>query len=73
VLLETYAQAVASLAYIRQITCVTCQLVDSTFIVGWGVMVSGPFNQVGCGVAAFIYSSDVCVSEYISAYLRGNV
>jgi len=38
VFLETYAQAAASLAYIRQITCVTCQLVDSTFTVGRGVM-----------------------------------
>jgi len=35
VFLETYVQAVASLAYIRQITCVTCQLVDSPFTVDW--------------------------------------
>jgi len=75
VLLETYVQAAASLAYIQQITCVTCQLVDSPFTVGRGVVVSGQFNQVGYGVAAFICYTDVCVSEYVSelAYLRGNV
>ena len=73
--LETYAQAAASLAYIRQITCVACQYVDSPFTVGQGVVVSGWFNQVDYGFVAFICYSDVCVSEYVSdlAYLRGNV
>ena len=61
--LETYVQAAASVAYIRQITCVTCQMVDSPFTVGRGVVVSGRFRQVGYGVAAFICYSDVCVSE----------
>jgi len=46
-----YVQAAASLAYIRQITRVTCQLVDSPFT----VVVSGRFNQVGYGVVAFIF------------------
>ena len=75
VFLETYVQAVASLAYTRQITCVTCRLVDSPFIVGRDVVVFGQFNQVGYGVAAFICYSDVCVSEYVSdlAYLLGKV
>jgi len=75
VFLETYAQAAASLAYVRQITCVTCQLVDSPLTVGQGVVVSGRFNQFGYGVAAFICYPDVCVSEYVSdlAYLRGKV
>jgi len=61
-----YAQAAASLAYIRQITFVTCQLVDSPFTVGWFVLVFGWFNQFGYGVAAFIYYPDICVSEYVS-------
>jgi len=75
VFLETYVQAVASLAYIRQITRVACQLVDSQFTVGRCVVVSGQFNQVGYGVVAFICYSYVCVSEYVSdfAYLWGNV
>jgi len=49
--------------------------VDSPFTVGRGVVVCGQFNQVVCGVAAFICYPDVCVSEYVSdlAYLRGNV
>ena len=64
--LETYAQAAASLAYIRQITCVTCQLVDSPFTAGRSVVVSGRFNEVGYGVAAFICYPDVCVYEYVS-------
>jgi len=51
---ETYAQAAASLAYIRQITHVTCQLVDSPFIVGWCV-VSGWFYPISYSVAAFIF------------------
>jgi len=74
VFLETYVKAVASLAYIRQITCVTCQLVDSPFTVGRGI-VSGRFNQVGYGVVAFICYPDVCVSEYVCdlAYLWGNL
>jgi len=38
---------------------VTCQLVYSPFTVGWDVVVSGRFNQVGYGVAAFICYSDV--------------
>jgi hypothetical protein len=54
-----YVQGAPSLAYIRQITCVTCQLVDSPFTVGQGVMVSGQFNQVGYGVAVFICYPDV--------------
>jgi len=75
VFLEAYAQAAASLVYIRQITCFTCQLVYSSFTVGRDAVVSGRFNQVGYGVAAFIWYSDVCVSEYISdlAYLREKV
>jgi len=75
VFLETYAHAAASLAYIRQITCVTCQLVDSPFTVGRGVVVSGRFSQIGYGVVAFICYPDVRVSEYVSdlAYLWGNV
>jgi len=75
VFLETYAQAATGLAYIRQITCVTCQLVHSPFTVGRGVVVSGRFNQVGYGVAAFICYPDACISEHVSdlAYLRGNV
>ena len=73
--LETYVQGAASLANIRQITCVTCQLVDSPFTVGQGVVVSGRFNWVGYGVVAFICYPDVCVSEYVCdlAYLWGNV
>ena len=73
--LEAYVQAAASLAYIRQITRVTFQLVDSPFTMGWVVVVSGQFNQVGYGVAAFICYPDVCVSEYVFdlEYLRGNV
>jgi len=69
-----YAEAVASLAYIRQITCVTCQLVDSLFTVGRGVLVSGRFDQVGYGVAVFICYPDVLASEYVGdlAYLWGN-
>ena len=75
VFLEAYAQAAASLAYIRQITCVTCQLVYSSFTVGRDVVASARFIQVGYGVAAFICYSDVCVSEYVNnlAYLRGKV
>ena len=70
-----YAQAAASLAYIQQITCVTCQLVYFTFTVGRDVVVSGRFNHVGYGVAAFICYSVICASEYVSnlAYLRGKV
>jgi len=34
--------------------------------VGWGVVVSEWFCQVGYGVAAFIRYLDVCVSEYVS-------
>jgi len=54
---------------------VTCQLVDSPFTVGRGVVVSGRFNQVDYGVAAFICYPHVCVSEYVCnlVYLRGNV
>ena len=37
VFLKTYVQAKASLAHIRQITCVACQLVDSPFIVRWSL------------------------------------
>ena len=42
---------------------------------GRGVVVSGRFNQVGYGVAAFICCPDVCVSEYVCdlVYLRGSV
>ena len=58
--LETYGQAAANLAYIRQITRVTCQLVDFPFTVGRGVVVSGRFNQVGYVVVAFICYPDVC-------------
>jgi len=65
VFLKTYVQATASLAHIRQITCVACQLVDSPFILGWGAVVSGWFNQVGCGAVAFICYPDVCVTEYV--------
>ena len=38
-------------------------------------MVSGQFNQVGYGVAAFICYPDICASEYVCglAYLQGNV
>ena len=74
-ILEAYYQAATSLAYIRQITCVTCRVVYSPFTVGRDVMVSERFNQVGYGVAAFICYYDVCVSEYVSnlAYLRGKV
>ena len=36
VFLKTYVQATGSLAHIRLITCVTCQLVDPPFIVGQG-------------------------------------
>jgi len=70
----TYAQAAASLAYIRQITRVTCQLVDSPFIVGLCV-VSGWFYPVSYGVAAFICYPYVCVTEQVRdfAYLLGNV
>jgi len=75
VFLETYVQGAASLAYIRQITRVTCQLVDSTFTVGRGVVVSRRFDQIDYGVAAFICYPDVCVSEYVCdlVYLLGNV
>jgi len=75
VFLETYVQAAASLAYIRQITRVTYQLLDSPSTVGRGVAVSGRFNQVGYGVAAFICYPYVCFSEYVCdlAYLWGNV
>ena len=61
--LEPYVQGAASLAYIRQIACVTCLLGDSPFTVGRGVVVSGRFNQVGYGDAQFIDYPDVCVSE----------
>ena len=57
--LKTYVQATASLANIRRITCVACQLVDSPFIVGRGVVVSGWFNQVGYGAVAFICYPDI--------------
>jgi len=69
-----YAQAATSLAYIRQITCVTCQLVDSASIVGWCV-VSRWFYLVSYGVAAFLCYPYVCVSEQVRdlAYLWGNV
>ena len=43
--LEKYVQGAASLAYIRQITYVTCQFVDSPFTLGGGV-VSGRFNPL---------------------------
>ena len=71
--LKTYVQATASLAHIQQITCVTCQPVDSPFIVGWVVVVSGWLNQVGYGVVAFICYPDVCFCEYVCdlAYLSG--
>ena len=73
--LETYVQGAASLAYIQQITRVTCQLVDSPFTVGRGVVVSGRFKQVCYDVVTFICYPDVCVSEYVCdlVYLRGNV
>ena len=75
VFLKTYVQATASLAHIRQIARVTCQLVDFPFIVGRGAVVSGWFNQVGYGAAAFICYPDVCVTEYVCdlAYLWGYV
>jgi len=75
VFLEPYVQAAASLAYIRQITRVICQLVNSPFTVGRGVVVSGRFNQVGYGVVAFISYPYVCVSEYVCelSYLWRNV
>jgi hypothetical protein len=71
VFLKTYVQATASLAHIRETTCVAFQLVDYPFIVGWGAVVSGWFNQVGYGAAAFMCYPDVCVSEYVCdlAYL----
>ena len=64
----------ASLAYIRQITRVTCQFVDSPFIVGWCV-VSGWIYPVSYGVAAFICYPYVYVSEQVRdlVYLWGNV
>ena len=64
----------ASLAHIRQIARVTCQLVDSPLLVGWGV-VSGWFYPVSYSVAAFICYPHVCVSEQTRdlAYLQGNV
>jgi len=73
-LFETYAQAAASLAYIRQITRGTCQLIGSPFIVGWCV-VSVWFYPVSYYVAAFICYLYVCVSEQDLdlAYLWGNV
>jgi len=39
VFLETYVQAMASLAYVRQVECVACQLINSPFIVGRNVVV----------------------------------
>ena len=71
VFLKTYVQATASLDHIRQITCIACQLVDSPFVVGRGAVVSGWFNQVGYGAAAFKCYPDVCVTEYVCdlAYL----
>jgi len=74
VFLEAYVQAAARLAYMRQITCVTYQLVESLFTVGRIVGVYGRFNKFGYGVAAFICYPDVCVPEYVIdlAYLRGN-
>ena len=73
--LKTYVQATASLDHIRQITCIACQLVDSPFVVGRGAVVSGWFNQVGYGAAAFKCYPDVCVTEYVCdlAYLWGYV
>jgi len=63
-LFVTYAQAAACLAYIRKIARVTCQLVDSPLIVGWGV-VSGWFYLVRYAVAAFIYVVYVlCINFY---------
>ena len=52
---------------------ITCQLVDSPLIVGWGV-VSGWFYPVSYGVAAFV-CYPVCVCEQVCdlAYLWGNV
>ena len=50
---------------LNELLCVTHQLVDSPFTVGRGVVVSGQFNQVGYGVAAFICYPDVCISEYV--------
>jgi len=75
VFLKTYVQAMDSLAHIRQTTRITLQLVNSPFIMGQGEVVSGWFNQVDYGVAAFICSPDVCVSEYVCnlAYLWGYV
>ena len=63
-----YVQAMASLAHIRQITCVACPLADSPFIVGWGTVVCGWFIQVGYCAAAFIRYPDVCVTEYVCEY-----
>jgi len=39
VFLETHVQATARLAYLRQVACVACQLINSPFIVGQNVVV----------------------------------
>ena len=56
--LETCVQGASSLAYIRQITCVTCQLVDSPFTVG---RVCGGFWAVLIRLAMVLRHLCVCV------------
>ena len=55
--------------------CVTCQLINTPFIVGWGVVVFWRFDPVGYGISAFECYLDICVPEYVCdhLYLWGNV
>ena len=54
---------------------VTCQLINTPFIVERGVVVCRRFDPVGHGISSFECYLDICVSEYVCdlAYLWGNV
>jgi len=70
VFLEMYAQATACLSNI-QVACVACQLINTPFIVGWGVVVFRRFVLVGYGISAFECHLDICVPEHYQFQING--
>ena len=75
---EKYVQATASLAYVRQVARVTCQLINSPFIVGRSVVVSSRFDHVGYGIAASecyldIYVPNTFVTLRICGEMKANI